>query len=293
MKIIKVLISIPKLPFALSQYILSYYARKIVGQQETKKEWNVKQLALVLKEANGKLSDYSKDFYSGHIVVNNNKFNFKLRTEVSCDVSVLNEFVCQNEYDALFDAMKKEYNSADEIFLMDLGGNIGLFSFFTKFNYKNAIVAYVEPDLEAIEVYKNLCTLNNMHNGFIYNNGIANEENLNINLGFGPRGEGNAGFVTTFSTQESTLKTTSINKILSDTNRSKIDVLKIDIEGAESDLILGTNFNQELANKINFISIEIHDEQVDRIAIETKLQSLGFSKIFNGRADVFKQNKSI
>ena len=74
---------------------------------------------------------------------------------------------------------------------------------------------------------------------------------------------------------------------MSEASFKEIDVLKVDIEGAEEDVILGDNFNMELAKKIKIIAIEIHDEQVNRLKIESKLHSLNFEKIHSDRVDIF------
>lgn len=223
--------------------------------------------------------------------VDNQPIKLLLRNENYSDVGIMYELIFENEYDFLIKTAKTIYNRDTKLNIIDLGGNIGLFSIYMIMNYPKSNICIVEPDNEAIEHFKEIITLNNFTLPKLFNYGISDVDGHNIKLSCGPRGVENAGFITTKTDIDSPLKTISLQKIIEKEQIIFIDILKIDIEGAEEDLILGKNFDYDLAKKIKFIAIEIHDDQVDRAKIEAKLIDLDFSKIHNHRVDVFKNNK--
>lgn len=290
MVIFKLIKSINKISFNIFLNVLLYCIKKITHYKANKKEINLKKLVLCIDKLNAKLIDHNDNLYSISFISNNRNIKLLLRNENFSDIGILYEFIFENEYEILYQIMNKHYLSSEKMNVVDLGGNIGLFCLHTNLRFPNASLFYVEPDIEAIIHFEKILEINNISKPIIYNNGIADVSGANIHLINGPRGVENAGFVTIKTYESSILKTISIQKIIENSNINLIDVLKIDIEGAEEELILGNNFNSQLAKYIKFIAIEIHDDQVNRIKIENKLLDLNFSKINNQRVDIFKNN---
>ena len=257
----------------------------------SKKEANFKKLVICTAKGNGKITQISDDEYEGYIIHQNRKIKFSFRNEKFSDVGILYELIVQQEYDELFQLIKNEYDSDLKLNFIDAGGNIGLFSILAMSEFPTSHIAYIEPDNEAVAQFKKMIEFNAFQSPFFFQNGLANESGNNISLQEGPRGTENAGYVTNISSDFTGLVSINLNDIMEIANFKNVHVLKIDIEGAEEDVILGTNFNLELTNHIDIIAIEIHDSQVDRIKIEQKLEQLKFKKIHNNRVDIFqKQN---
>jgi len=74
---------------------------------------------------------------------------------------------------------------------------------------------------------------------------------------------------------ETEVEAMSIDTLLEKYSISQVDVLKIDIEGAEREVFL-SNDRMEFLKVCKCIIVEIHDEIVDRQAIDRVLRNAGF-----------------
>jgi FkbM family methyltransferase len=146
--------------------------------------------------------------------------------------------------------------------IIDAGANIGLASIYFANKYPDAKIIAVEPEesnfellLKNIRQYENIIPIH----AALWN---ANEEIDILNSGLGE-----CGFMVTDNKNNSVLKTpkadlyqkvsaVTINKIIDDYKLNHIDVLKIDIEGAEKEI-----FEDSLGwiSKVKSIIIELHE----------------------------------
>ena len=287
MRLITILRLFPVITTKGCWIIFLYYLKKVLFVKNIKKERNFVKLVFCLSKGAGKITSISDSEYFGEVWLESKKLHFALRDENHSDVGVLYEFVNQNEYTSLVKVLNEKFAPDKALKVVDAGGNIGLFSILCMQAFPKSNVAYIEPDMAASKHFGKLIKMNDLPLPFIFNYGLANESGNNILLQQGPRGPENAGFVTSKTSISTGLISINLPKIMSETGFSEIDVLKIDIEGAEEDVILGDNFNIELAKKIRIIAIEIHDEQVSRVKIESKLHSLNFEKLDSSRVDIF------
>ncbi len=148
--------------------------------------------------------------------------------------------------------------------IIDLGANHGKFSDYIYNNFKCKVVAY-EPTLH---LYKNL--INNKYT--VYNKAVAGIDTFVNFYEFGGNDEGNSILKHTkyyesgkFKEHDRKLINTykveviGINTLLS--VYSEIDILKIDIEGAEIDLL--ENITKQNALKCKQITVEFHHKWGD------------------------------
>ena len=163
------------------------------------------------------------------------------------DVTTMFQIFFAGEYDV---SLKKTPE-----FIIDCGANIGLSAVFFASKYPQAKIIAIEPDKNNFKYlqkntagYKNVVCLNKA----IWSHS-ADIEVIDAGLG-------NWGFQTieTMGTDAQTVPGISIDMILEEYNISKIDILKIDIEGAEKELFSG-NYENWLA-KTNLLAIELHDK---------------------------------
>tara|TARA_R110002110_G_scaffold254255_1_gene470100 strand:- start:104 stop:715 length:612 start_codon:yes stop_codon:yes gene_type:complete len=73
------------------------------------------------------------------------------------------------------------------------------------------------------------------------------------------------------------VETTTLEKMFDNYDISHIDYLKLDTEGTETDIV--KTMTQDVANKINQISMEVHNK--DEKGLELILKSLGFNTRFD------------
>lgn len=138
--------------------------------------------------------------------------------------------------------------------IVDLGSNIGLSVLYFKAQYPRATVIAVEPDKENYELMvKNVGRLPGVH---CLNNAIWNSSKL---LGVYDNGGGEYSYLVKEESQseKAAIRSITINDIMDRFNLSKIDLLKIDIEGSEKELFSG-NY-QSWLHKVDCIVIEVHD----------------------------------
>jgi FkbM family methyltransferase len=159
-------------------------------------------------------------------------------------------------FDQVF--LDAEYNYSVKInpeFIIDCGANIGLASVFFKNKFPDAKIISIEPEetnfvaaLKNTEGYKDIEVIKS---GIWNKNAILSvTDEWNF---------GNWGFVCKETDTENadTVKAISINEILKRYERTEIDILKIDIEGAELELF-SSNYEEWLP-KTKIIMIELHD----------------------------------
>lgn len=143
--------------------------------------------------------------------------------------------------------------------IIDAGANIGLTSVYFNKKYPQSKIIAIEPEKSNFELLKINC--NNYKNIISYKRALSNEPNLNINVV--DIGYGNWGFITEIDNSTISLKTVdsvetiTIDEVMKENNLEFIDLLKIDIEGAEKELF-ESNYENWLP-KTKSIVIELHD----------------------------------
>jgi hypothetical protein len=91
------------------------------------------------------------------------------------------------------------------------------------------------------------------------------------------------------TTKAGTVKSVSLSAIMMRMNWDHIDILKMDIEGAEAVLFRSPAFVETLCKHVRYLALEIHDEFQCREEIEKILQENGF-EYFTLRETLFGCN---
>ncbi len=178
------------------------------------------------------------------------KYLFRLRIP-SSDIYTYQQVFINQEYNFSVKAQPKV--------IVDAGANIGLSSIYFANKYPDAKIIAIEPEQSNFELLKeNLAPYSHVVpiQTALWN---KNEE---INL-IDP-GDGKWGFRTEMKNPSENLQGSAchtvmamtIDKIIKDYSLTKIDILKIDIEGAEKEVFSDTS---SWIEKIDSIIIELHD----------------------------------
>jgi len=138
--------------------------------------------------------------------------------------------------------------------VIDLGANVGLSAMYFKTKYPNAQVIAVEPEKHNYEqLVKNIAGFSNV---YALNNAIW-YENKEQEIYDGGRGEYAFRIVEANGEKIGTTTCITINDIVKKYDLKRIDILKVDIEGAEKELFM-YNYQGWLP-MVRCIMVELHD----------------------------------
>lgn len=196
----------------------------------------------------------------------------QLRTgSQSSDVAVFKQILGWEEYKSVVEAYKNHFE-ADAATIIDAGGNVGLTSLYFSAHFPNASIVSIEPDVDNFNLLvANLCQLNvTCILGAVWSHNcqlmIVND--FRDQLSWSRRVE-EAEKKTTNAVQAY-----SIMHIKEQNNFACVDILKIDVEGAEKELFAASDLSFLAHTKC--IALEIHDEFNCRSNIYQCLSKYGF-----------------
>ncbi|MGN6802740.1 MAG: FkbM family methyltransferase, partial [Ginsengibacter sp.] len=151
----------------------------------------------------------------------------------------------------------KEYDMEiinEPLFIIDCGANIGLSAVFFAIKYPKAKIIALEPDSENFKVLQS--NTSSFPNVICLHKAVWSK---NVLMEIIDMGTGNWGFQTVEATKTSAnaVEATTIDDMMATYRFNCIDILKIDIEGAEKELFR-KNYENWLY-KTKLITIELHD----------------------------------
>jgi len=196
--------------------------------------------------------DGKKHKKTDHVTINIEgvKHPFVLRNN-SSDVPTFKQVFIEKDYD--FNVTKQPK------VLIDAGANIGLASIYFSNKYPNVKIIAIEPEQSNFQLLQ--------ENTEKYNNIIPVQAalwNKNGKINLVDPGLGHWGFMTdeknseenSFGTQCHEVISITVDKIMNDYELDKIDILKIDIEGAEKEVFSDSS---AWILKTNSLIVELHE----------------------------------
>jgi len=199
-----------------------------------------------------------------------------LRKLPSSDLAVFKQVFKDKEYDVVLDYLNRYYRNK-EVLMIDCGSNIGLSSLYLyEYGNFNLKTVCVEPDTNNFELLeKNMNPYTEKGVAECINKAIHSESNKNVALTSNFRDGREWAIKTEIIETEGELLTINILDILNQKNWGCLDLLKIDVEGAEK-YIFDDSFDLNYLKQIKVIALEIHDEVVSRQNIYAILEKHGF-----------------
>lgn len=154
---------------------------------------------------------------------------------------------------------KKEYLLPIKKFqpklILDCGGNVGCAAVYFANEYPNAQIYSVEPEKNNFKLLTfNTNFYDNVHP---IRSALWDKETF---IRVEDKGFGVAGYMTseTKNNDSNALMTTTVSKLLAESGFKEIDLLKVDIEGAEKEVFGAPNVDEWLS-KVKVLVIELHD----------------------------------
>jgi len=186
--------------------------------------------------------------------------HLRLRTT---DVELCRQILLEGLYDCDFPKSPR--------FIVDAGANIGLAAIFYAIRYPQATIVAIEPEpsnyemlKQNVALYPNIAPLH----AAVWK---ANQQLRIVDLG-----TGHTGFQTATSAQDqcaSAVDGITLDKVMADFDISQIDLLKVDIEGAEKEL-----FEHSISwiGAVESIAVEFHDAIRDGCSESVYLATVDF-----------------
>jgi len=185
-----------------------------------------------------------------------NDLLIKVRTNTTDSVMVREVFI-HKPYEFSLGVV----NNKEKINIIDIGAAIGEYSLYAANKYPKSKIYSFEPFPESFDLLKENIKLNN-YNDQIHPFNIAVSDNskgevLSISK-FG--NQDNSTHNVPGGLYESSIKTssTTIDEILLKNNLDKVEILKLDCEGAEWKILFCSD---KILNRIRFITMELHSYQ--------------------------------
>lgn len=145
--------------------------------------------------------------------------------------------------------------------IVDVGGNIGTFSLTAAAIFPESSIHTFEPEKANYKALSDNIQRNNQKNVHTHNCAIGpNEGKMSLHVNAESTGSHSVleGHTTNTNTQEITV--TTLEKFVTENNISTIDLLKMDIEGAEYDIFY--NMPKQVLSMVKRITLEIHKHPV-------------------------------
>ena len=160
--------------------------------------------------------------------------------------------------------------------VLEIGANVGFFTFYSLLKFPNAKIISIEADPKNFNVlYEN-----------IYENNLNTQVHLLNNAVFSKKGKvkfyssnNNTGWSSIYNSRGAkhgecfNIETIKISDILSKYKLETVDVCKIDVEGAEYDIILNDRFLDKFKIKKLFIEVD-QNPRDDRFTFDQLIEYL-------------------
>jgi len=259
------------------------------------KSINFSQLCVFIHQGDQKLQcEKIKDKNILAFNSNQKRFHIQLRRRTS-DFFIFNQIFIRKDYFNLIEKIKESINFDKVRFILDAGANIGASAIYFHSFFPNAKVICIEPESSNFSLLKTNILLNNVENIVKPFQMALWNKNEMLSLKNDFRDRSHHSFNVSSDLNESLIKIEGNTvKYFMDINDVKIiDLLKIDIEGAEKYIFEDFNYLSSFLPITRFIAIEIHEEIVEKKAILEILDNFGFECLESGEYYIGKNKKMI
>jgi FkbM family methyltransferase len=288
MNILKRILNIHRIPIKLWLGYLRFIFLKIIGKDlnNTYLEWINSYLITLTASNSIQIRELQNSF-----ICYSRQFNYKfiIRKFPSSDILVCNQIFGINiEYKYISDIYDKYITTGGEMCIIDAGANVGYTTLYFRHRYKNAKIISIEPEESNYSTLVENINLNKIKNVSLLKNALWYEKTtLQINLKNLKEWSFNVSEINSNNTQEyQNINSITINEIMADNNINTIDILKIDIEGAEEQLLTTIEKCKETIYAAKVIAIEIHDQGNKKEKMIENIMSLGFNISHHGELTI-------
>jgi len=149
-----------------------------------------------------------------------------------------------------------EFKIKEKDIVIDIGAHVGYFSIHSSINAKNGKIFAFEPYDKSFEILMKNLNINKIKNVIPENLGVSKHTGTSTLYLKKDFAIGNSVYKNSNLDLKIDIKTISVQDIIKKNDIQKIDILKLDCEGAEYEILL--NLDQETLLKIKKIVSEMH-----------------------------------
>ncbi|MBX2894293.1 MAG: FkbM family methyltransferase [Cyclobacteriaceae bacterium] len=169
--------------------------------------------------------------------------------------------------------------------IVDAGANVGFTSLFFLANFPEASIVAIEPDDQNYELLTDNLTRNAPNQHVLLKRALwKNSDTVSIQNSFRDHREWSRQVTDTPETSANKLEGIPLRDLFHVTGTDQIDVLKIDIEGAEKEVFANTQDSIEVLRNVKFLVIELHDEVEFKHDFENILKQANFRFTYVGES---------
>jgi FkbM family methyltransferase len=260
--------------------VILYALKKIIKIEPSLFQNNVYKYYNFLIADNGFLFAEEQSYFI--TIFKKTNLKLKLRKNTS-DLEVYNQIFSWQAYKSVVDLYNELFAEKEniQINILDAGSNIGLSAVYFLNSFKNSKIACIEPETSNFKILE--FNLQNFNEENIYKiKGAIWSKNTFIKIVSDFRDKLSWSFRVEESYDSKEIRAYTINSILAKCQMDYIDILKIDVEGAEKQLFTSAESDVTFLKKTKCLALEIHDEFNCRQDIYAVLQDYKFNYFVEG-----------
>lgn len=215
----------------------------------------------------------------------NERVRLYTRVNDSSDLEVVRQIWEYEEYAVVSGLLHENQPAIGPMRIIDAGANVGYTTLYLKNAFPAAHIVSVEPETSNFRQLTRNLALNNYQNVTPVQAGLwKREAHLEVARDF--RDQREWSFYVQEVPKASGLRGFSVRDLLQQQQWDAVDLLKIDIEGAERYLFEDADLAKQVLQQARFVAIEIHDEFEVRPRIYEFLRQNDFDFFENGELTI-------
>lgn len=269
--------SIYRLPKVYRSRVWLYALKKLIQIKPGLAETEANKILRTYAKIKGKIISATDNEFTWRLTINNNLIEIFCRRYPSSDLGIMNQVFGNKEYEPVLEL----FNTEESLTIVDAGANVGFSSLFFKTAFPNSKILCLEID----DANFHLLQRNTSQNGFRDITTLKEalwKSNAFLEIKRDFRDKSECSYYVEESPSDTSLTGHNLSHYLSAMNWQKIDLLKIDIEGAERYLFETNTLADQILDNTRVLVIEIHDEFDIRKTIEEHLTRHGFTYFNHG-----------
>jgi FkbM family methyltransferase len=194
------------------------------------------------------------------------------------DYFIFNQIFIRRDYNALLDLVSQHFGDRPVQYMMDAGANIGCATVLFKTWFPEARIIAIEPESSNHALAAQNVALNGLTGVHLEQGGLwIKDEQLCVRSDF--RDGSHSAFTVSSAKdgQPGAVAGFTVASLLRKHRFPRLDVLKIDIEGAEKYLFSDDAHLQSFLPLVHCVAVEVHEECITEAEVTNKLEQFGFT----------------